>query len=337
VISRTVGALLLLAALSCGSSGKKPVVVYSAHGRDILIQFERAFEEANPDVDVSTVYMGAQEIAERIRAERGNPQAAVWWGGDSTSMDAAAKEGLLLPYAPSYAAPGLPRHPDDLWTGCFLLPIVVGYHPARVFRADLPRRFSDLADPRFRRRILLREPAPSGTLRTFIGCMIARSIRDTGAEDAGFALLRGIDANVLRYEGSAEILWENLENGPGALTIWNLTDLVFQNSRKGFTFLPAGLDEPVPVIVDGIALVKGPPGEAAEARRFYEFVNSLDALALLARDHGRIPVRPDFDRALLAPEIRAVPFEPLEVDRQLLNEKTPAWMRRFEEEIRGRK
>jgi iron(III) transport system substrate-binding protein len=338
VIGRTLGALALLLLAACdSSSGRKTVVVYSAHGRDILVEFERAFEAAHPDVDVSNVYMGAQELIERIRAERRNPQASVWWGSDSTSMDAAAREGLLVPYTPTYATPGLPRHPDDLWTGCFILPIVVGYHPGRMTPAELPKRFADLADPRFRKKIVLREPAASGTLRTFIGAMLSRSIKETGNEAAGFDFLKRLDANVHHYEGTPELLWEALERGPASITIWNLTDFVFQKGEKGYHFLPAGLDEPVPVIIDAIALVKGPSGETPEARAYYEFVNSLDAMAILARTHKRIPVREDFDRSKLVEEIRAVPFEPMQMDPALLNERTPGWMRRFEEEVRGRR
>ena len=215
-------------------------------------------------------------------------------------------------------SPSLPRHPQNLWTGCFLLPIVLGYHPDRISKADLPRTFAELGDPRFKGRVVLRDPAPSGTMRTFIGSMLARSIAETGSEAAGWELLRRIHANVFHYEASPEILFESLERGPAAITVWILTDLVFQHLQHGYHFLAAGLDEPVPVLVDGIALVKGPSGSTPEARQFY----------------ARIPVREDFDRKKLIEGIRAVPFVPMKIDPALLLERTPGWMQQYEEQIR---
>jgi iron(III) transport system substrate-binding protein len=334
-LREAAGAALVAAALACaGCDAGKTVVVYSAHAKPILLQYEKAFEAAHPDVDVAWIYLGSQGLLERVRGERHNPQASVWWGTDSTTLDAAAALGFLQPYEPTYATPSLPRDPDDLWTGCFLLPIGLGYHPDRISKAELPRRFADLGEPRFRNRIVLRDPAPSGTMRTFIACMLARSIAETGSEAAGWDLLRRISANVLNYEASPEILFEALERGPAAITVWIITDLVFQRREQGYHFLAAGLDEPVPVLVDGIALVKGPSGSTPEARAFYEFVNTLEALEDLARKHCRIPVREDFDRSRLVEEIRAIPVEPMKVDRKLLLERTPGWIREYEEKIR---
>lgn len=336
MICRALGVILLVSLSACDSGPKKKtVVVYSAHGTDILRQFEKAFEAAHPDVDVQNVYAGSQELAEKIRSERKNPQAAVWWGSDSTSMDAAASDGALVPYTPSYSVPETMRHPENLWTGCFVIPILLGYHPDRIAAADLPRRFADLADPKYEKKIVLREPAASGTLRTFIGAMLSKSIKETGSDAAGFEYFKKLDKNVHHYEGTPELLFESLERGPASLSVWGLTDWIFQRTEKGYHFLPAGLHEPVPVIIDGIALVKG-PGETAEARAYYEFVNSLDSLAILAKTHKRIPVRTDFDRANLVEEIRAIDFEPMKVDRALVNAKTAEWMRRFEADVRGR-
>jgi hypothetical protein len=129
-------------------------------------------------------------------------------------------------------------------------------------------------------------------MRTFIGGMLARSVAETGSDDAGFDLLAKIHRNVNHYEGSPEILFESLEHGPAAVTVWLLTDLVFQRRAFGYHFLPAGLDEPVPVTLDCIALVRGAPGATPEARAFYGSSSTqLDAMEIFARTHARIPVR----------------------------------------------
>ena len=95
---RRLGLACFASALAlAGCDSRKTVVVYSAHAKPILLEFERAFEAIHPDIDVVWMYMGSQACLERIRSERHNPQASVWWGGDATGMDTAAAEGLLQP------------------------------------------------------------------------------------------------------------------------------------------------------------------------------------------------------------------------------------------------
>ncbi|MCI1589904.1 hypothetical protein [Heyndrickxia oleronia] len=89
----TLSATMILSA--CSSSGEKDsketskesdnkledkVVIYSPHGKDILGQFEKMFEEKY-GIDVEWLDMGSQEVLDRIRSEKNNPQADVWWGG----------------------------------------------------------------------------------------------------------------------------------------------------------------------------------------------------------------------------------------------------------------
>lgn len=331
-------ALVVLAtfAASCGGGGdgRRPLVVYSAHAKDILEEFERSFEAARPEVDVRTVYLGSNEILERLRAEKTAPQCDVWWGGDAVSLATAAREDLLAPFRPSYADEPIPHDLVWRWSACFVLPMVLGYEPRRMGADELPKSFADLADPRFKGRLVLREPAASGTMRTWICGLVAKELAAGRTEDDAFKLLRGIDANVAAYEGKPELLFEALDKGPAALTVWNLTDLLFQRAEKGYRFLPAPLEEPVPATIDGVALTRRGVSNA-DAAAFYEFVNSHASLEILAARHWRIPMRPSFDRAKLRPEIRDFRWTRQGTDDALLAERATAWMRRFEEETRG--
>ena len=76
---------LMLATLlgSCGD-GRTPLVLYSPHGRDLLVLLEQTYEENHPGVDVRWLDMGSQEVYDRIRSEAANPQADVWFGGPDT-------------------------------------------------------------------------------------------------------------------------------------------------------------------------------------------------------------------------------------------------------------
>ena len=69
-------ALIALALLAACSGGDKRTVltVYSPHGKDLLEYYEQGFEASHPTIDVQWVDMGSQEVLERVRAEKPNPQ-----------------------------------------------------------------------------------------------------------------------------------------------------------------------------------------------------------------------------------------------------------------------
>ncbi|MBA3891414.1 MAG: extracellular solute-binding protein, partial [Gemmatimonadaceae bacterium] len=112
----------LLAAASiaaCSSDGREPLVVYSPHGKEMLVYYEQAFEAANPGIDVQWVDMGSQEVLDRLRAESANPQADIWFGAPAEAFTKGAKAGLLAPYRPSFAGVIPPDAHDeaDRWYG----------------------------------------------------------------------------------------------------------------------------------------------------------------------------------------------------------------------------
>src|SRR5688572_11918905 len=132
----------------CGD-GRTPVVVYSPHGRDLLGALERAYEQAHPEVDVRWLDMGSQEVYDRVRSERANPQCDVWFGGPDTIFLRGAEEGLLQSFRPQWAAAAPPEShgPGELYFGVYrTLPILV-YNSAAVPEAEAPRDWDDLLAP----------------------------------------------------------------------------------------------------------------------------------------------------------------------------------------------
>src|SRR5207249_8921334 len=92
-----------LLSTGCQGDGRTPLVIYSPHGRDLLTLLERRFEQLHPDVDVRWLDMGSQEVYGRLRSERANPQADVWFGGPATIFARGARDSLLAPFRPSWA------------------------------------------------------------------------------------------------------------------------------------------------------------------------------------------------------------------------------------------
>ena len=142
------------------------MIVYSPHGEDILAQFEELFEKEHPEIDVQYFDMGSQEVLDRIRSERENPQSDIWWGAPSTMFMNAAKEGLMQPYQPKWAdaVDGAYKDPNHLWYGTFLTPEVIGYNNQRLKESEVPKDWDELLQPKWKDKIIIRQPLASGTM-----------------------------------------------------------------------------------------------------------------------------------------------------------------------------
>jgi iron(III) transport system substrate-binding protein len=337
------GALTLLAALAIASlgsgcgDGRTPVVVYSPHGPVLLRLMEEEFEKRHPEIDVRWLDMGSQEVYDRVRSETANPQAGVWYGGPSQIFARGAADGLLAPYRPEWAdaVPERSGHPQDLYFATYRTAPVLVYNTDLVPAEEAPRDWEDLLDPRWNDKILIREPLASGTMRTFFSMVLARSLEETGTTDRGFDWLRRLDAQTKEYINNPVLMMEKLVRGEGLVTIWELTDVLLrirQGSPLDYNFPTSG----VPVIDDSIALVKGAP-EPEAARRFIDFVGSLEAQELAAREALRLPARDDMPSSQLPDWARKVLDEmvPAEVDWDVIRSHGAEWMRTWDRTVRG--
>jgi iron(III) transport system substrate-binding protein len=331
-------AALLLAACARGDA-RTIVTVYSPHGRELLQHFEGAFERANPSIGVQWVEMGSQEVLDRIRAEKATPQADLWFGAPADAFERAAKEGLLAPYEPTWAAHVTPdaRDAQGRWFGTYLTPEVIAYNTARVSAAEAPKDWDDVLAPRWKGLVVVRDPLASGSVRAIFGGILARSIAQTGSTAAGWQWLRQLDANTREYTFNPTLLYEKLRRGEALITLYNMPDIATLEQRTG---VPVGYVLPAsgtPVLVDGIAIVQGARNPDA-ARRFYEFVTTPEALRFAADSLRRIPARTDLPLEALPrwiqdakTQIRAMPL-----DRQLMSDSLDVWIRYWDTNVRNR-
>ncbi|MGH9364026.1 MAG: extracellular solute-binding protein, partial [Thermoanaerobaculia bacterium] len=179
--ARGLGLAALLTFLSCRGDSRTPLVLYSTHGRDLLSLVERTYERSHSSLDIRWLDMGSQEVYDRVRSEKANPQADVWYGGPATILARGAREGLLEPYRPTWADAIAPesREPRNLYFGLYRTPAVLVYNAEAIPAAEAPRDWDDLLDPRWKGRIIIRYPLASGTMRAFFGMILARSVEQT--------------------------------------------------------------------------------------------------------------------------------------------------------------
>jgi iron(III) transport system substrate-binding protein len=328
-------ALAFLAA-SCGD-GRKPLVVYSPHGRDLLTLMEKSFEAKHPDVDVRWLDMGSQEVYDRVRSEAANPQADIWFGGPQTIFARGASEGLLAPFRPGWAdaVPATSRAAGDLYFGSYRTAPVLVYNSQAVKRDEAPADWDDLLAPRWKGKILIRDPLASGTMRTLFGMILARSVQSTGSPDRGWQWLRRFDAQTKEYVQNPALLMEKLNRKEGLITVWELTDMLWQAKRGaplGYRFATSG----TPVIDDSVGLVKGAK-HPAEAKAFIEYVGSVEAQELAAREAFRLPARTDIPAERLPQWAREVlrDLVPADVDWELIAKNGQPWMTAWDRTVRS--
>ena len=337
--ARLLWSVTLLATLLVGcGDGRTPLVLYSPHGRDLLLLVEETFEARSPEVDVRWLDMGSQEVFDRVRAEAANPQCDVWFGGPATILARGARADLLAPYRPPWAdaVPAASRGPGDLYFGLYRTPPILVYNADAVAADEAPRDWEDLLDPRWTGQVLVRDPLASGTMRTIFGMVLGRSVAATGDAEQGFEWLRRLDAQTKEYVHNPALLHQKMVRQEGLVTLWELTDILFQRQRGaplGYRFPTSGS----PVIDDSIALVRGSrQGEAARA--FIDWVGSREAQKLTAEKAFRLPARGDIPPEELPEWARQALAELVteDTDWDLLEREGAEWMNRWDREVRGR-
>jgi len=329
-------AIVLLLSCRPGSNNKNRLLIYTPHGQDLLKDFVARYNQQHPEVDVQFLDMGSRQILERVRVEKNRPQADLWWGASHTTFQDAAEENLLLEFRPTWAdkVPETARDPKDLWYGTYQTPQVIAYNSEAVTAQDAPHDWDDVLDPKWRDKVLIRDPNPSDTMRAIFGAMILRFYKDTGSPEKGYEWLRKLDANVHEYTADGTLLMQKLARREGLITLWDMPDVRLSKEQKNF---PVGYTVPssgTPVVIDGIAIIRGGPN-VEEAKRFYEFVTTPESLTYAAEKYYRIPVRTDLDPAKL-PAWMNEPFTRLPLDWGALRKHGNDWLRYWDTEIRDR-
>jgi iron(III) transport system substrate-binding protein len=287
---------------------------------------------------VQWVDMGSQEILDRLRAEAANPQADVWFGAPAEAFNKGAKAGLLAAYRPTWAAavPAEALDPRDLWYGTYYTPEVIAYNTDAVSAAEAPKDWDDVLDPKWRGKVLIRDPVASGSMRAIFGGIIARSVAQTGSPEAGYEWLRRLDANTKEYTLNPTLLYQKLGRQEGLISLYNMPDIATLRERYNIPVTYVIPASGTPLLVDAIAIVNGTKRPEL-ARQYYELVTSRAALLEAARRFRRIPARTDIPADSLPAWTREAlaRIRPMPGDQRMIADSLDAWMTYWDTRIRN--
>lgn len=328
--------LLTFLLAACSTDDRVRVIVYSPHGKEMLSAFELDFERDHPLIDIEWLDMGSQDAYDRIRTERANPQADVWWGAPSIIFAKAEAESLLERYVPTWdgVISSEFKSPAGFYYGTFVTPEVIMYNNRVLSPEQAPKDWDDLLRPAWKEKVIIRYPLASGTMRIIFSSLIQREERRTGNVSAGFDWLLQLDANTKTYVADPTQLYLKIAREEGVVSLWNLPDVVIQVATNGYPFGYVIPSSGTPLITDCIAVVRGTTKRDA-AVAFYEYVTSRAALIKQAGEFYRIPARNDIPPEDLPSWIAELKITPMPVDWAALAANEREWMRHWDEHIKG--
>ncbi len=201
IVSALCAALLAIAGAAAQTRTK--LLVYTTLVPEFIDSFKHGFETEHRDIEIVWHRDSTGTLTAKLMAERDAPRADFVWGLAITSMIVLAKDGLLEPYAPKALADIKPLFRDKAdppaWVGMEAWAAAICFNTieAKKLGLPVPRSWHDLADPVYRGRIVMPNPASSGT-----GYLHVSAWLQIFGEAKAWALMDGIHANIAAYTHS---------------------------------------------------------------------------------------------------------------------------------------
>lgn len=298
-----LGALALAACSSgerpqaaAGGGGPGEVNVYSHRHYDTDQQLFERFTAAT-GIKVNVVTASADELITRLEQEGAASPADVLITVDAGRLHRARTRGLLQPIQSEVLEANVPsnlRDRDGHWFGLTQRARVIFYHKERMDPSTLSG-YADLADPRFRGRVLVRS-SESVYNQSLLASFIAHE-----GEDAAAAWAAGVVANMARNPSGGDTdQVKALAAGAGDLAVANTYYVVrlaqSQDPDEVRVFQQVGVLFPdqagrgTHVNVSGAGVTAHAPNRA-NAIALLEFLSGDEAQGLFASGGGEYPVK----------------------------------------------
>ncbi|WP_042048306.1 extracellular solute-binding protein, partial [Aeromonas simiae] len=168
-----------------------------------LAELKQAFEAQQPAIRIKWVRDSTGVMTARLLAEKANPKADVVWGLAATSLLQLDKQGMLAAYAPKGLDKLDSRFRDSRaephWVGldAFFSALCFNKVEAEKQGIPAPTSWADLTKPVYRGKIVMPNPASSGT-----GFLSVAGWLQTMPQGAGWQYMDALHQNIDRYTHS---------------------------------------------------------------------------------------------------------------------------------------
>ena len=306
---------LLVGMVSCTVQLKpeNAVVIYVSADRPFSEPVLQAFERKT-GIAVKAVYDTEETkstgLANRILAEKSNPQADVFWSGESVRTLILKRNGVLTVYkSPSAEAiPATFRDPEGYWTGFSARCRVILYNRNLLKKEEAPRSIYDLTNPRWKGKITISDPR-FGTMSFH-----AAALFTVLGDEKAIRFFQDLKQNGVKVAPSNSDVRRLVETGEAAM---GLTDTDDANTSI-VAGKPVALVYPdvegmgTPFMPNMVSLIAGGP-HRENGKALIDFLVSPEAEEMLAKSEAvQIPLHPSVS---LPPNVPAFStLKPLQVD-----------------------
>ncbi len=222
------GLALGAAALLAAGEAKAQLNLYCTVQEEWCREMVQAFEKET-SIKVNMIRKSSGELYAQVKAEASNPKGDIWWGGTGDPHLQAAEEGL----SEEYTSPMMPQLQDwavRQWeqskkrtVGIYAGALGYGFNTQLIAKKGIPepKCWDDLLNPKLKDDVQVADPNSSGTSYTMLATMVQLK-----GEDAGFAYLKKLHANINQYTKSGAAPAKATSLGETAVGIVFMHDMV---------------------------------------------------------------------------------------------------------------
>ena len=275
-----VGCALAWATSPAGAA-TNTVVIYNAVSTKLIQAFVEEFQKQNPGVKAEVISGGSGELLTRIKAERANPRGDVLVGPDADVFDADLS---LFDSYDSKEKTGFDKAAlgaDGKYYG-FSTNFQAFIVNTKMMPLDkAPKSWADLAKPEFKGKILIANPAQSGSGYSQMHQILMLY---------GWDLWTKIIQNAV-FVPSSKLAFQNVAKGEipvGLTSEFNILVSKLEGNPVEAVYPSDG----TALIIDANGIIKGGPNPE-NARKFIDFISSAGAHKILVDLDKRRSARKD--------------------------------------------
>ncbi len=274
-------ALGLASLAATGAAAAETVVVYNAVSTKLMQAYVDAFKKLYPGVEVQVISGGSGELLTRIKAERNTPRGDVFVGPDADVFDSAIDLFESYKSSEADAFDKAAVHSEQKYYGFSTNFQAFIVNTKLMPLEQAPKSWTDLAKPEYKGKILMANPAQSGSAYSQVYQIVKLH---------GWDLMEKIAMNAT-FVSSSKLAFQNVGKGEIPVGLTNEFNIL-QSKGEGNPVEAVYPADGTALITDANGIIKSGPNPQ-NAKRFLDFISSKAAHETLAALDKRRSARKD--------------------------------------------
>ncbi|WP_040213346.1 ABC transporter substrate-binding protein [Clostridium polynesiense] len=279
ILSVLLSCMLSFSMIGCGTKasdkGGTPSNEGKAEGTLKIIatseEYKSLFDKFTKETGIKVEFlsMSSGEVLSRTKAEGNKPMADVWFGGGIDAFMQAKEEGLLekcdFDGADKIVEPF--KDKDHYWfsKGLTVVGFIANNDILKEKNLEVPKKWTDLTDPKYKDEILMSNPAISGT-----NYAVVNSLLQNKGEEEGWKYFEALNKNIPFYSKRGKDPSQKTVAGEVAIGITYINKEIekLQEEKNVTVVYP---EDGIPWVPEGVAVFKNSDNYPA-AKEFMSWV-----------------------------------------------------------------